>query len=86
MKTCTACARELPLDRFYRSARGRLGRQSRCIECAKAAATARRLADPEGHRLAVRRHYLRARQRARERAAAREQQEILARRRETRQT
>ena len=33
MKTCSTCHRHLPLDAFWRSKLGALGRQSRCIKC-----------------------------------------------------
>ena len=34
-KTCTKCAENKPLNKFYKSAEGKYGRMSECIECKK---------------------------------------------------
>ena len=34
-KTCTGCKQEMPLDSFYNSKHGFLGKTSRCKECEK---------------------------------------------------
>ncbi len=48
MKRCSACGCTKPLNLFYTDCNPRsgTGRQSRCIECCKAQAAARRAADP----------------------------------------
>jgi hypothetical protein len=33
VKTCSRCTRSLPLDLFSPNPRGRMGRQSMCVEC-----------------------------------------------------
>ena len=50
MKTCTGCKRLLPLEAFYTYKRAKDGRMSRCKECFKMYAVARRARDPEAAR------------------------------------
>lgn len=52
MKTCSCCNTLKPFDSFYRDSnpRNKTGRQSRCIECAKAVSAAYRMAHPEWKR------------------------------------
>lgn len=50
-KICTKCGKDKPLDAYWKSKRGKLGRRSKCIECSNAAFREwRNKQDPEYHR------------------------------------
>lgn len=57
MKRCAKCGIEKPTSDFYKSSSKPDGLQYQCKACDTLAAAARRRANPQKHRDAVRRHY-----------------------------